>query len=165
MSSTPPGPRRLRTSAIQYESLLAIARFRAIQFASATQQPSRRVFGGNTDARGNHANRILSRTGEAGHAPFIFSGTDASVPASGRRQQTPDVAPRRGQTTVDQDDRRGRRAKGLSKRRVVARQPDVVLAGKDVNPEEQQQSGQAETSGRPSGGDAGQQDDSADEGR
>lgn len=58
--------------ATQYESLLAIARFLAIQFVSATQQPSRKVFGGNTDARGNYANRISTRTGEAGHAPFIF---------------------------------------------------------------------------------------------
>lgn len=55
-----------------YESLLAIARFLAIQFVSATQQPSRRVFGGSTDARGNYANRISTRAGEAGHAPFIF---------------------------------------------------------------------------------------------
>ncbi|MFJ3037736.1 FtsK/SpoIIIE domain-containing protein [Streptomyces tendae] len=55
-----------------YESLLAIARFLAIQFVSATQQPSRKVFGGSTDARGNYANRISTRAGEAGHAPFIF---------------------------------------------------------------------------------------------
>lgn len=55
-----------------YESLLAIARFLAIQFISATQQPSRKVFGGSTDARGNYANRISTRAGEAGHAPFIF---------------------------------------------------------------------------------------------
>jgi hypothetical protein len=56
----------------QYESLLAIARFLAIQFVSATQQPSRKVFGGSTDARGNYANRLSTRTGEAGHGPFIF---------------------------------------------------------------------------------------------
>ncbi|NEB92429.1 MarR family transcriptional regulator [Streptomyces bauhiniae] len=55
-----------------YESLLAIARFLAIQFISATQQPSRKVFGGSTDARGNYSNRISTRAGEAGHAPFIF---------------------------------------------------------------------------------------------
>ena len=55
-----------------YESLLAIARFLAIQFVSATQQPSRKVFGGSTDARGNYANRISTRAGEAGHAPFVF---------------------------------------------------------------------------------------------
>ncbi|MFI5473186.1 FtsK/SpoIIIE domain-containing protein [Streptomyces cacaoi] len=55
-----------------YESLLAIARFLAIQFVSATQQPSRKVFGGSTDARGNYANRLCTRAGEAGHAPLIF---------------------------------------------------------------------------------------------
>ncbi|KAB2976022.1 hypothetical protein F8R89_30925 [Streptomyces sp. SS1-1] len=55
-----------------YESLLAIARFLAIQFVSATQQPSRKVFGGSTDARGNYANRISTRAGESGHAPLIF---------------------------------------------------------------------------------------------
>lgn len=58
--------------ASDYESLLAIARFLAIQFISATQQPSRKVFGGSTDARGNYANRLSTRAGEAGHAPFIF---------------------------------------------------------------------------------------------
>lgn len=56
----------------QYESRLAIDRFLAISYVSATQQPSRQVFGGNTDARGNYANRISTRTGERGHAPFIF---------------------------------------------------------------------------------------------
>jgi hypothetical protein len=55
-----------------YESLLAIARFLAIQFISATQQPSRKVFGGSTDARGNYGNRISTRAGEAGHAEFVF---------------------------------------------------------------------------------------------
>lgn len=55
-----------------YESLLAIARFLAIQFVSATQQPSRKVFGGSTDARGNYANRLSTRAGEAGHGPLIF---------------------------------------------------------------------------------------------
>lgn len=56
----------------KYESLLAIARSNAIMFVSATQQPSRKVFGGNTDARGNYLNRICTRTGEPGHSPFIF---------------------------------------------------------------------------------------------
>lgn len=55
-----------------YESLLAMARFLGIQFISATQQPSAKVFGGNTDARGNYANRISTRVGEAGHTQFIF---------------------------------------------------------------------------------------------
>ncbi|MET8694727.1 FtsK/SpoIIIE domain-containing protein [Streptomyces bauhiniae] len=58
--------------ATQYESRLAIDRFLAISYLSATQQPSRKVFGGSTDARGNYANRLSTRTGEAGHAPFIF---------------------------------------------------------------------------------------------
>lgn len=58
--------------AADYESLLAIARSNAIQFISATQQPSRKVFGGSTDARGNYGNRLSTRTGEAGHGPFIF---------------------------------------------------------------------------------------------
>lgn len=56
----------------RYESLLAIARFLAIHFVSATQQPSRKVFGGSTDARGNYANRISTRAGEAGHAELVF---------------------------------------------------------------------------------------------
>lgn len=55
-----------------YESLLAIARFVGVQFISATQQPSRKVFGNSTDARGNYGNRLSTRQGEAGHAPFIF---------------------------------------------------------------------------------------------
>ncbi|MFE9461696.1 FtsK/SpoIIIE domain-containing protein [Streptomyces californicus] len=58
--------------ATQYESRLAIDRFLAISYVSATQQPSRKVFGGSTDARGNYANRLSTRTGEAGHAPLIF---------------------------------------------------------------------------------------------
>lgn len=58
--------------ATQYESRLAIDRFLAMSYVSATQQPSRKVFGGSTDARGNYANRLSTRTGEAGHAPFIF---------------------------------------------------------------------------------------------
>ncbi|MEV6836786.1 FtsK/SpoIIIE domain-containing protein [Streptomyces sp. NPDC051133] len=60
------------TLAELYESLLAIVRFLGIMFVSATQQPSRRVFGGSTDARGNYANRLSTRQGESGHAPFIF---------------------------------------------------------------------------------------------
>lgn len=56
----------------QYESGLAIWRFLAISVVAATQQPSRKVFGGSTDARGNYSNRISTRMGEAGHAQFIF---------------------------------------------------------------------------------------------
>jgi hypothetical protein len=55
-----------------YQSLLALARGYGIQFLSATQQPSAKVFGGDTDARGNYGNRISTRVGEAGHTQFIF---------------------------------------------------------------------------------------------
>lgn len=58
--------------ATRYESRLALDRFLAIHYVSATQQPSSKVFGGNTDARGNYANRISTRVGEAGHARLIF---------------------------------------------------------------------------------------------
>lgn len=58
--------------ATTYQSLLAIARSFGIQFISATQQPSAKVFGGDTDARGNYTNRISTRVGEAGHTQFIF---------------------------------------------------------------------------------------------
>jgi CRP-like cAMP-binding protein len=71
-----------------YESLLAIARFLAIHFVSATQQPSRKVFGGSTDARGNYANRLSTRAGEAGHAPFVFG---QGCQAKGWRPETLDM--------------------------------------------------------------------------
>ncbi|MCX5209798.1 FtsK/SpoIIIE domain-containing protein [Kitasatospora sp. NBC_00240] len=61
-----------RAAATTYQSLLAIARGFGIQFISATQQPSSKVFGGDTDARGNYTNRICTRVGEAGHTQFIF---------------------------------------------------------------------------------------------
>jgi hypothetical protein len=57
---------------VRYESALAMVRFLAMQFISATQQPSSRIFGGNTDARGNYGNRISTRAGEAGHARLVF---------------------------------------------------------------------------------------------
>lgn len=59
-------------AATTYQSLLALARSFGIQFISATQQPSAKVFGGDTDARGNYGNRISTRVGEAGHTQFIF---------------------------------------------------------------------------------------------
>jgi hypothetical protein len=65
------GPAEQKVS-VTYESLLAIARFLAIQFVSATQQPSAKVFGGNTDARGNYANRLSTRVSDADHAQFVF---------------------------------------------------------------------------------------------
>ncbi|MGW6912572.1 hypothetical protein ACWGB8_01920 [Kitasatospora sp. NPDC054939] len=55
-----------------YESCLALARSNAIQFVSATQQPSSSVFGGKTDARGNYVNRISTRVAEPDHAQFVF---------------------------------------------------------------------------------------------
>lgn len=55
-----------------YESGLAVLRAFAIHFIAATQQPSARVFGGNTDMRGNYTNKISTRAGEAGHAEFVF---------------------------------------------------------------------------------------------
>lgn len=58
--------------ATTYESGLAVARFLATQFVSCTQQPSNRVFGGNTDARGNYTNRLSTRVGEAGHSRLVF---------------------------------------------------------------------------------------------
>lgn len=61
-----------RPIAATYQSLLALARGYGIQFISATQQPSSKVFGGDTDARGNYTNRISTRVGEAGHTQFIF---------------------------------------------------------------------------------------------
>lgn len=57
---------------VRYESGLAVWRFLEILFVSATQQPSNRVFGGNTDARGNYGNRISTRAGEAGHGRLVF---------------------------------------------------------------------------------------------
>lgn len=64
--------RQAPKAAKKYESLLALARFVGIQFISATQQPSKSVFGGSTDARGNYANRLSTRVGEPVHGPFIF---------------------------------------------------------------------------------------------
>jgi hypothetical protein len=56
----------------RYESGLALWRFLAMSAVACTQQPSRKVFGGNTDARGNYANRLSTRMGEPGHGPLIF---------------------------------------------------------------------------------------------
>lgn len=63
-------PKRAITD--QYESRLAIDRFLAMTYIAATQQPSGKVFGGKTDARGNYSQRVCTRAGEAGHAPLIF---------------------------------------------------------------------------------------------
>lgn len=55
-----------------YESFLAMVRFLAMQAVTLTQQPSARVFGGNTDARGNYVNRISTRVSDQDHAQFMF---------------------------------------------------------------------------------------------
>ena len=62
------------------ESLLALMRFVGMHFLSATQQPSRRVFGGTTDARGNYANRLSTRMNDADHRRFIFGNTPGWEP-------------------------------------------------------------------------------------
>ena len=56
----------------RYESALALWRALGMVALAATQQPSRKVFGGSTDARGNYPNRLSTRMGEAGHGPLIF---------------------------------------------------------------------------------------------
>lgn len=94
-----------------YESLLAIARFLAIQFVSATQQPSRKVFGGSTDARGNYANRISTRAGEAGHAPFIFG---SGCQSKGWRPETLDLPGKFLAQTPEHDTPRVYRAEYVS---------------------------------------------------
>jgi hypothetical protein len=94
-----------------YESLLAIARFLAIQFVSATQQPSRKVFGGSTDARGNYANRVSTRAGEAGHAPFIFG---AGCQSKGWRPEALDLPGKFLAQTPEHDTPRVYRAEYVS---------------------------------------------------
>lgn len=94
-----------------YESLLAIARFLAIQFVSATQQPSRKVFGGSTDARGNYANRLSTRAGEAGHAPFIFG---SGCQSKGWRPETLDLPGKFLAQTPEHDTPRVYRAEYVS---------------------------------------------------
>jgi hypothetical protein len=51
-----------------------------MHFLSATQQPSRKVFGGTTDARGNYANRLSTRMNDADHRRFIFGNTPGWEP-------------------------------------------------------------------------------------
>ena len=62
------------------EGLLALMRFAGMHFLSATQQPSRKVFGGTTDARGNYANRLSTRMNDADHRRFIFGNTPGWEP-------------------------------------------------------------------------------------
>jgi hypothetical protein len=62
------------------ESLLALARFAGIHLIAATQQPSRKVFGGTTDARGNYSVRLSTRMADRDHRRFIFGTTPGWEP-------------------------------------------------------------------------------------
>lgn len=62
------------------ESLLALARFAAMQFIAMTQQPSRKVFGGTTDARGNYSVRLSTRMADRDHRRFVFGTTPGWEP-------------------------------------------------------------------------------------
>jgi len=74
-----------RPVASLYESGLAVLRFLAMQYISLTQQPSGRVFGDSTDARGNYVNRCCTRVSDPEHAQYMFGkswksrGFDPSV--------------------------------------------------------------------------------------
>ncbi|MDX3714407.1 FtsK/SpoIIIE domain-containing protein [Streptomyces europaeiscabiei] len=66
------GPWKKNPASKKNQSLLALLRFAGIHKLSATQQPSRQVFGGTTDARGNYTNRLSTRMNDADHRRFIF---------------------------------------------------------------------------------------------
>lgn len=55
------------------ESVLALARAFGLHLILATQQPSARVFGKSTDARGNLAVRISTRMNDRVHRQFVFA--------------------------------------------------------------------------------------------
>ena len=74
------GPWKKQPASKKQESLLALMRFAGMHFLSATQQPSRKVFGGTTDARGNYANRLSTRMNDADHRRFIFGTTPGWEP-------------------------------------------------------------------------------------
>lgn len=74
------GPWKKQPASKKQESLLALMRFAGMHFLSATQQPSRKVFGGTTDARGNYANRLSTRMNDADHRRFIFGNTPGWEP-------------------------------------------------------------------------------------
>jgi len=74
------GPWKKQPASKKQESLLALMRFAAMHFLSATQQPSRKVFGGTTDARGNYANRLSTRMNDRDHRRFIFGNTPGWEP-------------------------------------------------------------------------------------
>ncbi|KOV86078.1 MULTISPECIES: FtsK/SpoIIIE domain-containing protein [unclassified Streptomyces] len=115
-----------------YESLLAIARFLAIQFVSATQQPSRKVFGGSTDARGNYANRISTRAGEAGHAPFIFG---AGCQSKGWRPEQLDLPGKFLAQTPEHDTPRVYRAEYVSDEDIAAEVGFYYTDVRDTEPQ------------------------------
>jgi hypothetical protein len=74
------GPWKKDPASKKQESLLALMRFAGMHFLSATQQPSRKVFGGTTDARGNYANRLSTRMNDRDHRRFIFGTTPGWEP-------------------------------------------------------------------------------------
>jgi hypothetical protein len=74
------GPWKKTPASKKQEGLLALMRFAGMHFLSATQQPSRKVFGGTTDARGNYANRLSTRMNDADHRRFIFGNTPGWEP-------------------------------------------------------------------------------------
>jgi hypothetical protein len=76
------GPWKKDPASKKLESLLALARFAAIHFIAKTQQPSRKVFGGTTDARGNYAVRISTRMNDRDHKRFVFGTTPGWEPGS-----------------------------------------------------------------------------------
>ena len=74
------GPWKKDPASKKLESLLALARFAGIHLVAATQQPSRKVFGGTTDARGNYSVRISTRMADRDHRRFIFGTTPGWEP-------------------------------------------------------------------------------------
>jgi hypothetical protein len=74
------GPWKKNPASKKQESLLALMRFAGMHFLSATQQPSRKVFGGTTDARGNYANRLSTRMNDRDHRRFVFGNTPGWEP-------------------------------------------------------------------------------------
>ncbi|MDX3835618.1 FtsK/SpoIIIE domain-containing protein [Streptomyces europaeiscabiei] len=74
------GPWKKNPASKKNESLLALLRFAGIHKVSATQQPSRKVFGGTTDARGNYTNRLSTRMNDADHRRFVFGNTPGWEP-------------------------------------------------------------------------------------
>jgi hypothetical protein len=74
------GPWKKNPATKKLESLLALARFAGIHLIAATQQPSRKVFGGTTDARGNYSVRLSTRMADRDHRRFIFGTTPGWEP-------------------------------------------------------------------------------------